>query len=154
MPSAWRIVRAARANSAFTGEGARVYGGRWNSRGTAVVYVSEHESLAALELFVHVMPMPPTERYLSFRLEWGDKFTEYFQIKNLPRHWNTEPPTFETMQIGDEWVRRGKSVALAVPSVLSTSETNFLLNPKHSDFKKIKISEPIQYRFDPRLLNR
>src|SRR6266705_2154868 len=53
MPSAWRIVRAARVNSAFTGEGGRVYGGRWNSRGTAVVYVSEHESLAALELFVH-----------------------------------------------------------------------------------------------------
>ncbi len=58
------------------------------------------------------------------------------------------------MQIGDDWVRRGKSVALAVPSMLSTSEMNFLLNPKHFDFKKIKISEPIQYRFDPRLLNR
>ena len=154
MRSAWRIVRAARANSAFTGEGARVYGGRWNSRGTAVVYVSEHESLAALELFVHMMPMPPTGRYLSFRLGWEDKLTEYFQKKNLPPHWNTEPPTFETMQIGDEWVRRGKSVALAVPSVLSTSEMNFLLNPRHSDFKKIKISEPIEYRFDARLVNR
>jgi RES domain-containing protein len=154
MRSAWRIVRAARASSAFTGEGARVYGGRWNSRGTTVVYVSEHESLAALELFVHMMPMPPTERYLSFRLEWDDKLTEYFQIKKLPPHWNTEPPTFETMQIGDEWVRRGKSVALAVPSVLSTSEMNFLLNPRHSDYKKIKISEPIEYRFDSRLLNR
>jgi RES domain-containing protein len=154
MPSAWRIVRAARANSAFTGEGGRVYGGRWNSRGTAVVYVSEHESLAALELFVHTMPLAPTERYLSFRLHWEDKLTEYFPIKNLPRHWNAEPPTFETMQIGDEWVRRGGSVALAVPSVLSTSEMNFLLNPRHPNFKKTKISQPIEYRFDPRLLNR
>jgi RES domain-containing protein len=154
MPSAWRIVRAARVNSAFTGEGGRVYGGRWNSRGTAVVYVSEHESLAALELFVHTMPLPPTERYLSFRLHWEDKLTEYFPIKNLPRRWNAEPPTFETMQIGDEWVRRGRSVALAVPSVLSRSEMNFLLNPKHPDFKKIKVSQPIEYRFDPRLLNR
>jgi RES domain-containing protein len=154
MPSAWRIVRAARANSAFTGEGGRVYGGRWNSRGTAVVYVSEHESLAALELFVHTMPLAPTERYLSFRLEWEDKITEYFPLKNLPPHWNAEPPTSESMQIGDDWVRRGSSVALAVPSVLSTSEMNFLLNPRHSDFKKIKISEPIEYRFDPRLLNR
>jgi RES domain-containing protein len=154
MPSAWRIVRAARANSAFTGEGGRVYGGRWNSRGTAVVYVSEHESLAALELFVHTMPLPPTQRYLSFRLQWDDKLTEYFPIKNLPRHWNAEPPTFQTMQIGDEWVRAGRSVALTVPSVLSTSEMNFLLNPKHPDFKKIKISQPIEYRFDPRLLNR
>jgi RES domain-containing protein len=154
MPSAWRIVRAARVNSAFTGEGGRVFGGRWNSRGTEVVYVSEHESLAALELFVHTMPPPPTQRYLSFRLQWEDKLTEYFPIKNLPRHWNAEPPTFQTMQIGDEWVRAGRSVALTVPSVLSTSEMNFLLNPKHPDFKKIKISQPIEYRFDPRLVNR
>jgi RES domain-containing protein len=154
MPLAWRIVRAARVHSAFTGEGGRVYGGRWNSRGTAVVYLSEHESLAALELFVHTMPLPPTERYLSFQLEWEDKLTEYFPLKNLPTRWNAEPPTFETMQIGDEWIRRGKSVALAVPSVLSTSEMNFLLNPRHTDFHRIKISKPIEYRFDPRLLNR
>ncbi|HTH19992.1 MAG TPA: RES domain-containing protein, partial [Candidatus Udaeobacter sp.] len=78
MPSAWRIVRAARANSAFTGEGARIYGGRWNSRGTAVIYVSEHESLAALELLVHLTPLSPHDRYLSFRLEWEDKLTWHF----------------------------------------------------------------------------
>ena len=154
MPSAWRIVRAARVNSAFTGEGARVYGGRWNSRGTAVIYVSEHESLAALELFVHLTPLSPNDRYRSFRLEWEDKLTEYFPAKSLPPHWNAEPPTFQTMQIGDEWVRAGKFVALAVPSVLSASEMNFLLNPKHPDFKKIKISKPVGYRFDSRLLNR
>jgi RES domain-containing protein len=154
MPSAWRIVRAARVNSAFTGEGARVYGGRWNSRGTAVIYVSEHESLAALELFVHLTPLSPNDRYRSFQLEWEDKLTEYFPVKGLPPHWNAEPPTFQTMQIGDEWVRAGKSVALAMPSVLSRSEMNFLLNPRHPDFKRIKISQPIEYRFDSRLLNR
>ena len=154
MPSAWRIVRAARAESAFTGEGGRAYGGRWNSRGTAVVYVSEHESLAALELFVHTMPLSPTERYLSFRIEWEDKLTDYFPRKTLPPHWNAEPPTVETMLIGDEWIRRGRSVALGVPSVLSTSEMNFLLNPRHPDFRKIKISKPIEYYFDSRLLNR
>jgi RES domain-containing protein len=154
MPAAWRIVRAARANSAFTGEGARLYGGRWNSRGTPVIYVSEHESLAALELLVHLMPLSPDDRYLSFRLHWEDKWTEHFPVKHLPPHWNAEPPDFQTMQIGDEWVRTEKSVALAVPSVLSRSETNFLLNPKHPDFKKIKISQPIEYRFDARLLTR
>src|SRR6266704_6869793 len=154
MLSAWRIVRAIRAKAAFTGEGLWRYGGRWNSPGVRVVYVSEHESLAALELFVHTIPLSPTERYVSFRLDWEDKLTEYFRVKNLPPHWNAEPPTFETMQIGDEWVRAGKSVALAVLSVLSASEMNFLLNPKHPDFKKIKISKPIEYRFDPRLLNR
>jgi RES domain-containing protein len=154
MRSGWRIVRAARISSAFSGEGARIYGGRWNSRGTAVIYVSEHESLAALELLVHLTPIPPDERYLSFRLEWEEKLTEYFPVKNLPADWKTEPPDFKSMQIGDEWVRAGKSVALGVPSVLSASELNFLLNPRHPDFKKIKISKPMEYRFDSRLLNR
>ena len=153
MPFAWRIVRAARVNSAFTGEGARIYGGRWNSPGTAVIYVSEHESLAALELVVHLTPIPPDDRYLSFRLEWEDKLTDHFPVKNLPTHWNAEPPGSKTMQIGDEWVRAGKYVALAVPSVLSASDLNFLLNPKHPDFKKIKISQPVEYRFDARLLS-
>ena len=154
MPSAWRIVRAAHGNSAFSGDGARIYGGRWNSPGTAVIYVSEHESLAALELFVHLTPLSPDDRYRSFRLEWEDKLTEYFGIKNLPANWNAEPPAVQTMQIGDEWVHAGKSVALGVPSVLTGSEMNFLLNPKHPDFKRIKISKPAEYRFDSRLLNR
>ena len=154
MPSGWRIVRAGRVSSAFTGEGARMYGGRWNSPGTPVIYVSEHESLAALESLVHLTPLPPDDRYVSFRLEWEDKLTEHFPLTNLPPHWNVEPPDFRTMQIGDEWVRVEKSVALAVPSVLSASEMNFLLNPKHRDFKRIKISKPADYRFDSRLLNR
>jgi RES domain-containing protein len=154
MPSAWRIVRATRVNSAFTGEGARIFGGRWNSPGNAVVYVSEHESLAALELLVHLTPLFPNDRYLSFQLKWDGKLTDHFPVKDLPPHWNAEPPIFDTMQIGDGWVNKGKSMALAVPSVLSTSEVNFLLNPKHPDFKKITISGPIEYRFDSRLLNR
>src|SRR5215469_6794018 len=98
MRSAWRIVRAARVGSAFTGEGSRLVGGRWNSPGTSVIYLSEHESLAALELLVHLTPLPPRDRYLSFRLEWDDKLTDHFPVKNLPSHWNAEPPTFETMQ--------------------------------------------------------
>src|SRR5437588_11875883 len=96
MPVAWRIVRAVRVNNAFTGEGGRVYGGRWNSRGTAIVYASEHESLAALELFIHTMPLSPTERYGSFRLEWEGKLSENFQRKNSAPHLNDGPSTRET----------------------------------------------------------
>jgi RES domain-containing protein len=154
MRSAWRIVRAARLRIAFTGEGSRVFGGRWNSRGTSVIYLSEHESLAALELLVHTMPLLPGERYFSFRVEWDEKLTEYFPIKKLPPEWKVEPASIASMQIGDDWVRSGRSVALALPSLLSTSELNFLLNPNHPEFKKIKIGRPIEYRFDPRLLGR
>ena len=154
MRSAWRIVRAARLRNAFTGEGSRVFGGRWNSRGTPIIYLSEHESLAALELLVHTMPLSPADRYFSFRVEWDDRLTEYFPIKKLPPEWNVEPPSIASMQIGDDWVRSGRSLALALPSLLSTNELNFLLNPHHPDFKKIKIGPPIAYRFDPRLLGR
>ena len=91
----------------------------------AVIYVSEHESLAALELFVHLTPLSPDDLYRSFRLEWEDKLTEYFPVKNLPTNWNAEPPTIQTMQIGDDWVHAGKSVALAVPSVLSSERDEF-----------------------------
>src|SRR5207237_10424684 len=106
MASAWRIVRAARVSTAFTGEGSRLYGGRWNSRGTPVVYLSEHESLAALEIFVHTMPLSPTDRYLSFRVDWDDKLTEYFRIKNLQPDSNAEPPTHGRIRVVDEWLRR------------------------------------------------
>src|ERR1700719_810330 len=154
MRSGWRMVRSSRAKSAFNGEGSRLFGGRWNSAGTAIVYLSEHESLAALELLVHTLPLPPIERYFSFQARWDERLTEYFPIKNLPRHWNAERPPVAAQEIGDRWVREKRSAVLAVPSLLSTSELNFLLNPNHPDFKEIKIGRPIEYRFDPRLTGR
>src|SRR5438067_9672351 len=152
MRSAWRIVRAARVDTAFTGEGSRLYGGRWNSRGTPVVYVSEHESLAALEIFVHTMPLSPTERYFSFRVDWDDKLTEYFPIKSLPPDWNAEPPTNGSMRVGVDWVRTGGCAVLALLSLLRTSELNDLLNPTHADFEKIKMASPVESGFDLRML--
>jgi RES domain-containing protein len=154
MRSGWRIVRASHAKDAFSGEGSRLLGGRWNSVGTTVTYLSEHESLAALELLVHTMPLPPTERYFSFQVQWDHRLTEYFPIDDLPHHWNAERPPIAAQEIGDRWVREKRSVVLALPSLLSTIELNFLLNPNHPDFKKIKIGKPIEYRFDRRLLDR
>src|SRR5438067_8805938 len=112
MASAWRIVRAARAHTAFTGEGSRIFPGRWNSRGRAVIYLSEHESLAALEILVHTKALSATERYLAFRVEWDDKLTEY--SKKLPIGWNEQPPTIASRHIGNEWLDQKRSVVLAV----------------------------------------
>ncbi len=154
MSSAWRIVRAARVSTAFTGEGSLFRPGRWNSRGKLVTYLSEHESLAALEILVHTRPLAPSDRFFSFRVEWPEDLTEYFPLKKLPVGWNVQPPTIVSRQIGDEWLEQKRSLALAVPSLLSTSELNFLLNPNHPDFKKVKIAKPLEYRFDPRLSGR
>jgi RES domain-containing protein len=154
MASAWRIVRASRANTAFTGEGPWRYGGRWNSPGVHVVYVSEHQSTAAFEVFANRVPFILDERYKAFHLEWPDGLTEIFPPKKLPVNWRITPPPAETMEIGDRWVRENRSAVLALPSAISPADTNFLLNPKHPDFKSIRIQTPIDYDFDPRLVGR
>jgi len=154
MGSAWRIVRASRAQTAFTGEGPWRYGGRWNSPGVRVVYVSEHQSTAALEVFVNRVPFILDEKYKAFHLEWPDRLTEIFPVAKLPADWRRSPPPPEAMEIGNCWVREERSAVLALPSVISPADTNFLLNPQHADFKQIRVAPPVDYEFDPRLLNR
>ncbi len=154
MRSAWRIVLESEAATAFSGEGAWRYGGRWNSRNVRVIYASEHQSTAALEVFVHNKPFNPNERYKAFRLEWPDSLTEGFPAEKLPANWRVDPPPIETREIGDRWVQERRSAVLALPSVISPDDTNFVLNPEHRDFKRIRIHPPIDYDFDPRMLNR
>jgi len=154
MASAWRIVVASEAATAFSGEGAWRYGGRWNSRNVRVIYASEHQSTAALEVFVHNRPFSPNEKYKAFHLEWPDNLTERFAAEKLPENWRGHPPPEETRRIGDRWVKERRSAVLALPSAISPADTNFLLNPEHRDFKRIRIASPIDFGFDPRLLNR
>ncbi len=154
MASAWRIVRSSRADTAFSGEGAWRNGGRWSSVGVRIVYVSEHQSTAALEIFVHTTPVLLQEKYKAFRLEWPDSLTENLPIKKWPVNWRISPPPAETIAIGDRWAEERRSAILAVPSAISPDDKNFLLNPEHPDFKRIRIAPPIDYEFDPRLLGR
>ena len=154
MASAWRIVRASRAETAFTGEGPWRYGGRWNSPGARVVYVSEHQSTAALEVFANRVPFVLQEKYKAFGLEWPDNLTEIFPAKKLPANWRAFPPPAETKEIGDRWVQERRSAVLALPSAISPADTNFLLNPEHPDFKRIRVASPIDFEFDPRLHGR
>ncbi len=154
MASAWRIVGASRAKIAFTGEGPWRYGGRWNSPGVRVVYVSEHQSTAALEIFVHRVPFVVEEEYKAFQLEWQDRLMEVLPVNKLPANWRMSPPSRSTMEIGDRWIQERRSAALALPSAISPADTNFLLNPEHPDFKRIRIHPPINFDFDPRLVGR
>ena len=75
-------------------------------------------------------------------------------MKKCPANWRISPPPAETMEIGDRWVEEQRSAILAVPSAIGPDDRNFLLNPEHSDFKRIRIAPPIEYEFDPRLLGR
>jgi len=152
MLTGWRIVPASTAARAFTGEGARLYGGRWNSPGVPMVYASEHKSLAALEARVHVDTTKKIKRYKSFVFHFDEKLMKTFRVSSLPKDWQEEPPPPSIQSLGDTWIKAAASVILAVPSVIIPDELNYLINPNHPDFDKIKIEKPTDFAFDPRLL--
>jgi len=151
MREAWRILKEKYAETAFSGEGAFETGGRWNSRGTPVVYTSGSQSLAVLETLVHLNPPVPFS-YVAFRIRFDPARVEEIPRKDLPIDWRTEPPPSSTQAIGDTWVREGRSAVLALPSVIIPEELNYLLNPGHTDFKRLSIAKPEPFVFDPRLL--
>ena len=151
MPTGWRIVPADQARRAFDGEGARLYGGRWNSPGTAMIYASAHQSLAALEVRVHIDKTTLRKRYKLFTFHFDDRLIQTFPPRNLPKNWQHEPPPPSLQRRGDDWTKSARSAILAVPSVIIPSELNYLLNPNHPNFRKIKIDPPTDFTFDPRL---
>ena len=136
MIQAWRIVKEKYANSAFSGEGASRTGGRWNSRGTWIVYTSATKSLAALESLVHLNP-PVLFNYMAICATFDESLVERMPYSLLPDEWREHPAPQTTQKLGDAWVREARSAVLELPSVIIPGETNYLLNPAHPDFKKV-----------------
>lgn len=149
MIKAWRIVKSKHAGSAFEGEGARLFGGRWNSVGTRMVYTSASRSLAALETLVHLNP-PVFFDFVIIPVTFDRRLVE--TLKDLPQNWREEPPVRSGQLTGDAWIREKRSAVLEVPSAVMPGEFNFLLNPMHPDFRKLKTGEPDTFTFDRRLL--
>jgi RES domain-containing protein len=147
----WRIVKEKHAATAFSGEGARIFEGRWNSADVRMVYCSENLALAALEILAHTSPVTMRDKFRAFRVSWDDAIMVVVDLKNLPKAWSAQPPTAASKKIGDEWIKSGQSAVLALPSVLVPLEKTFLLNPKHPDFRKIKIKDAGNFVLDPRL---
>jgi len=150
MRTAWRIVKEKYAANAFTGEGARLYGGRWNSPGTRMVYAAESRALAMLEMLVHLDSAELLSKYVLIPVEFDPVLVTALNEAELPGNWKDDPAPAEVQGIGDRWVASGSSVALAVPSVLVPRETNFLFHPGHPDFSKLGIGEPEPFRYDTR----
>lgn len=141
----WRLAR--RRYAALNGEGARRFGGRWNSPGQAVVYTSEHLSLAVLEIIVHLelnLDEFP-EDYVKIAIEIPDTIS-IDRVATLPKH------DSEMLELGSRWVETQRTVVLMVPSVVVPEEFNVLLNAGHPDFRNINAAASRQFRFDPRLL--
>ena len=152
--TAWRITKQKHAKTAFTGDGARFYGGRWNSPGTIAIYTAQSQSLAALEMLVHLDSSELLGTYVLFEVGIEESLVHAVKKSQLPKNWRADPPPSELRAIGDEWVAAGTSSVLRVPSALVPGEHNFLLNPRHQDFPKLHIGKPVSFRFDPRLKER
>ena len=147
----WRIVKEKHARAAFSGEGARIFEGRWNSAGVRMVYCSENLALAALEILAHIQPIRMRDKFRAFRVTFDESLMEIVDLKKLPKGWNAQPPGPSSKRIGDDWIKSTRSAVLALPSVLVPLERTFLLNPKHRDFVKIKIKDAGEFVLDPRL---
>ena len=144
-------MKARWADSAFDGEGARLYGGRWNSVGTRVAYASESAALAVLEVLVHVQSSAVLSSYVLVPIELPSSLVRDVPPDWLPADWRRSPPPPEARAVGDRWVRDMTSAALRVPSVVVETEHNLLLNPAHPDFAQVRVGDPRPFAFDPRL---
>lgn len=148
----WRICRAVRAPTAFDGEGARRYPGRWNPKDAPAVYCASSLSLATLEVFVHLDPDDLPSDLVSIRAEVPDAVAvEHVDPLKLPKDWRRYPGPSTLKDLGGEWAASLRTVALFVPSAITPNETNVVLNPLHPDIKHLVLDAPAAFGFDPRM---
>jgi RES domain-containing protein len=136
----------------LSGKGASISGGRWNSPGTEIIYTAANRSLAMAEVAVHfsIATLPAGYMMMTLYVPEIVSVTEV-DIKTLPEGWNQFPPLKQTQLFGDQFITDGKRCLLKVPSAVTQGDFNFLINPLHPEFKKIKITEYEPFPFDRRL---
>lgn len=149
--TAWRIVKARYAATAFDGEGARRFGGRWNSKGVPVIYAAGSQALAVLELLVHLESSDLLKHYGLIPVTFDEALVEALDPRSLPANGRRRPTPAAVRALGDAWVASGRSAVLRVPSAVVPGEHNYLINPLHDDFARLTIGTPQPYRFDRRL---
>ena len=143
----------ARAHDAFSGEGARLYGGRWNPHGLRATYLSSTRSLAALEVLVHQAELVPVGRFLFFEVRFPEHFMTTVEPDMLAADWRCYPPRNSTVAVGGGWLNARSSPVLRVPSIMIPEESNYLLNPEHPRAEEIEFGAPRAFTFDHRFLN-
>lgn len=150
----YRLCRKIYAND-LSGRGAEINGGRWNGKGIAALYTSSSRALCAIEILVH-MPVGiiPKDYYLVSIEFPDDSPIKAIDIKNLPNKWNSNPISASTQRIGNTFFSEQKGLALKAPSAIIKDEWNYIINPLHKDFKKVKILNTEPFVFDTRLFKK
>lgn len=145
-----RIVLRRWADSAFTGEGARLHGGRWNPPGIPAVYLADSRALAALEILVHAPREALALDWAILSAEVPAELIDRTTPADLPVDWRAFPSSPGARRLGAAWLRSRQRPALVLPSVILPEETILMLNPLHPDASSITVGSPRPFHFDPR----
>lgn len=149
--NAYRITKKAYASSIWSGIGAKITGGRWNSRGIAVIYAAESRALAAMEQLVHLIKPRLLSGYVIASITFDASLVQRISVASLPRGWSNPVAPSSLKRIGDRWIAAGKFPVLAVPSAVIRGEWNYLINPAHPKFHKLQKTRPVPFKYDQRL---
>lgn len=149
----WRIVREKYLDKALTGEGAKLWGGRWNPVGQPAVYCAGHLSLGILEMIVHLDEYIDIHRFVAVPVSFEEKSVWTLSSDQLPGGWNELPIGPASIAVGEKWLNEKKHMVLSVPSIIVPLEHNYIIDPLHIDFTSIESGTPRKIRLDPRLYN-
>ncbi|RZJ65659.1 MAG: RES domain-containing protein [Flavobacterium sp.] len=138
----------------LSGKGAAMIGARWNSKGTEVIYTAQNRALAMAEVAVHLtMAMLPS-KFCMISVNIPDSIAiKTVKTSELPKGWNSFPEMSGTQKLGDKWLFDGEFCVIKVPSAVVKGEFNFLINPRHKDFRRIKITHEEDFPFDKRIFS-
>jgi RES domain-containing protein len=154
MITSWRITKKKYANQALTGEGAKLWGGRWNPPGTPAIYTSDSLALAILELIVHLEAYDDIANYVAIPVQFGDAQVAVWPTETLPKKWAALPISSHTQKLGKNWLDTKQSLVLKVPSAVVHLEHNFVINPLHPEFPAIQIGRPVDLLIDSRIVEK
>lgn len=136
----------------LSGKGASKSGNRWNSKGTEIIYSAESRALAMAEVAVHLTLATLPSDYVMIEIDIPDNIRiNELKLQDLPGNWNNHPPNSSTQKLGDEFIDSLNFCILKVPSAVVQGDFNYLINPYHKEFKKIKISDVTEFPFDKRI---
>jgi RES domain-containing protein len=138
--------------STISGRGAALKGARWNSAGVEIIYTAGNRSLAMAEVAVHfTLATLPTDYMMVTIFIPDDISIEKLDVGSLPPDWNVFPHPVSTQTIGDNFIAENKYSVLKIPSVVTQGDYNFLINPNHTDFARIKTIKVEKFPFDRRI---
>lgn len=148
----YRVTRQQYATD-LSGNGAALYGGRWNQPGQPALYTASSRSLAILETLVHLrQPQPPTDYRIIVLYIPDDLPVTMLTTHQLSENWRTNEAY--SQQTGSQWLASNVSALLRVPSVIVPAEYNYLLNPAHYLFTNVQLLAVESIEFDSRFFQK